>query len=99
MREAGIYTVLVKGQGVGQCYERPLWRSCGDVDLFFDAENYEQAKAFLSPLAVEDGLEEVLIEYQKSLQRVQCSTCANHEPRNGEAEGAKHKGGQEEIWN
>ena len=44
MREAGIYTVLVKGQGVGQCYERPLWRSCGDVDLFFDAENYERAK-------------------------------------------------------
>ena len=28
MSEAGIYTVLVKGQGVGQCYERPLWRSC-----------------------------------------------------------------------
>ena len=53
MREAGIYTVLVKGQGVGQCYERPLWRSCGDVDLFFDAENYERAKGFLSPLAVE----------------------------------------------
>ena len=53
MREAGIYTVLVKGQGVGQCYERPLWRSCGDVDLFFDAENYEKAKGFLTPLASE----------------------------------------------
>ena len=52
MREAGIDTVLVKGQGVGRCYERPLWRSCGDVDLFFDAENYEKAKAFLPPLAV-----------------------------------------------
>ena len=38
-----------------------------------------------------------MIEYQKSLQRVQCSTCASHEPRNGEAEGVKHKGGQEEI--
>ena len=58
MREAGIYTVLVKGQGVGQCYERPLWRSCGDVDLFFDAENYERAKGFLSPLAVEVEPEE-----------------------------------------
>lgn len=42
---------LVKGQGVAQCYERPLWRSCGDVDLFFDAENYERAKGFLMPLA------------------------------------------------
>lgn len=53
MRDAGIYTVLVKGQGVAQCYERPLWRSCGDVDLFFDAENYERAKEFLTPLAAE----------------------------------------------
>lgn len=51
MREAGIYTVLVKGQGVAQCYERPLWRSCGDVDFFLDDENYEKAKGFLKPLA------------------------------------------------
>ena len=33
MRAAGIYTLLVKGQGIAQCYERPLWRSCGDVDF------------------------------------------------------------------
>ena len=52
MRGAGIYSGLVKGQDVGQCYERPLWRSSGDVDLFFDAENYERAKGFLTPLAV-----------------------------------------------
>ena len=51
MREAGIYTVLVKGQGIAQCYERPLWRACGDVDLLLDAENYEKAKVFLNPLA------------------------------------------------
>ena len=56
MRAAGIEAVLVKGQGVAQCYERPLWRSCGDVDLFLSDENYERAKAFLIPLAasVED---------------------------------------------
>lgn len=30
--------------GGGQFYARPLWRSCGDVDLFFDAENYERVK-------------------------------------------------------
>lgn len=53
MREAGIYTLLVKGQGVAQCYERPLWRSSGDVDFFLSDENYEQAKAFLTPLASE----------------------------------------------
>ena len=51
MRVAGIYTILVKGQGIAQCYERPLWRTCGDVDLFLDAENYQKAKAFLMPLA------------------------------------------------
>ena len=34
MRNAGIYTILVKGQGIAQCYERPLWRPSGDVDLF-----------------------------------------------------------------
>ena len=51
MREAGIHTVLVKGQGVAQCYERPLWRACGDVDFFLDDENYRRAKAFLTPMA------------------------------------------------
>lgn len=34
MRAADIYTVLVKGQGVAQCYVRPLWRPSGDVDFF-----------------------------------------------------------------
>lgn len=51
MNKAGIHTLLVKGQGVAQCYERPLWRSCGDVDLFMNDENYEKAKEFLVPLA------------------------------------------------
>ena len=34
MRIHGIYTLLLKGQGIAQCYERPLWRTCGDVDFF-----------------------------------------------------------------
>ena len=34
MQRREIYTLLVKGQGIAQCYERPLWRACGDVDLF-----------------------------------------------------------------
>lgn len=51
MRDAGIYTLLVKGQGVAQCYERPLWRACGDVDFFLSDVNYKKAKDFLSPLA------------------------------------------------
>ncbi len=51
MREAGIYTLLVKGQGIAQCYEKPLWRACGDVDFFMDAANYKKAKSFLTPLS------------------------------------------------
>ena len=56
METAGIKAMLVKGQGIAQCYERPLWRTCGDVDLFLDEENYTKAKVFLSSLAsrVED---------------------------------------------
>lgn len=51
MREADIYTILVKGQGVAQCYERPLWRACGDIDLFLSNDNYLKAKKLLLPLA------------------------------------------------
>ena len=51
LRKAGIYTLLVKGQGVAQCYENPLWRCSGDVDLFLSHDNYEKAKVFIKPLA------------------------------------------------
>ena len=51
MRDAGIYTILVKGQGIAQCYEKPLWRAAGDVDFFLNEQNYEKAKVFLKPLA------------------------------------------------
>jgi hypothetical protein len=51
MREKGIYTLLVKGQGIAQCYDRPLWRTSGDVDLFLSDDNYEKAKQFLLPLS------------------------------------------------
>ena len=64
MRKQGIYTLLVKGQGIAQCYERPLWRSCGDVDFFLSEDNYEKAKMFLIPLAVSVDPE---VEYNKHL--------------------------------
>ena len=51
LAEAGISSVLLKGQGVGQCYERPLWRACGDIDLLLDAKGYDNAKRLLFPLA------------------------------------------------
>lgn len=52
MRSEGIYTLLVKGQGLAQCYNRPNWRACGDVDLLLSKDNYEKAKAFILPKGV-----------------------------------------------
>lgn len=52
---------MVKGQGEGPFYARPLWRSCGDVDFFFDAENYERVKGFLTQLAASVDPEEKLL--------------------------------------
>lgn len=46
-----INIVLVKGQGIAQCYLRPLWRTCGDVDLLLDSRNYEKAKHFFAKIA------------------------------------------------
>lgn len=53
LRDAGIYALLVKGQGIAQCYEKPLWRACGDVDLLLNADDYEKAKKLLMPLATD----------------------------------------------
>ena len=51
MRNADIYSLLVKGQGIAQCYERPLWRTSGDVDLYLSKSNYTAARSFLSTIA------------------------------------------------
>ena len=53
LRDADIYALLVKGQGIAQCYEKPLWRACGDVDLLLTADDYEKAKKLLMPLATD----------------------------------------------
>ena len=58
INEAGIQALLVKGQGVAQCYERPMWRSAGDIDLLLDADNYEKAKTLLLPMASSTEKEE-----------------------------------------
>lgn len=64
LRAEDVYTILVKGQGIAQCYERPLWRACGDVDLFLIKDNYKKALQILSPLAT--SIEEEN-EYNKHL--------------------------------
>lgn len=43
MRASDIYAILVKGQGVAQCYEKPLWRPSGDIDFFLSKDNYGKA--------------------------------------------------------
>ena len=58
LRNEDIYTLLVKGQGIAQCYERPLWRACGDVDLYLSNDNYEKAKKLLLPIATNIEKEE-----------------------------------------
>lgn len=51
LRKKDVYAILVKGQGIAQCYEKPLWRASGDVDLLLSDSNYEKAKQILMPLA------------------------------------------------
>lgn len=58
MREAGINILLVKGQGVAQCYERPLWRASGDVDFLLGPDHYKKAIEFLQPLSSSNKPEE-----------------------------------------
>ena len=51
LRKEDVYTLLVKGQGIAQCYERPLWRSSGDEDLVLSTINYQKAKNILAAIA------------------------------------------------
>lgn len=53
LRKNDIYALLVKGQGIAQCYDKPLWRCSGDVDLLLSYDNYQKAKTLLTPLASE----------------------------------------------
>ena len=64
LRKADIYTLLLKGQGIAQCYEKPLWRCCGDVDLFLSNDSYNRAKELLAPIASEVEKEYVIERHQ-----------------------------------
>lgn len=59
MQSEHINALLVKGQGIAQCYEKPLWRACGDVDLLLNEINYKRAKSYLVPLASKVEIEDV----------------------------------------
>lgn len=51
MRVAGIEPLLVKGQGIAQCYSRPLWRTSGDIDFFFSPDDFPKAVDFFMSYA------------------------------------------------
>lgn len=57
LESKGVEAVLLKGQGIAQCYDTPLWRSCGDIDLLLDVDNYHKAIMVMEPYRA--GLMEV----------------------------------------
>lgn len=64
LRKEDVYAILVKGQGIAKCYEKPLWRASGDVDLLLSESNYERAKDFLTPLATDVETEYTHFKHQ-----------------------------------
>ena len=64
LRKADVCAILLKVQGIAQCYERPLWRASGDVDLLLSDSNYEKAKKVLLPLATEVETEYTHFKHQ-----------------------------------
>lgn len=64
LRKEDVCCLLVKGQGVAQCYEKTLWRESGDIDLLLSDENYKKAKSVLIPSASEVANEDELTMHQ-----------------------------------
>lgn len=64
LRESDVYAILVKGQGVAQCYEKPFWRCSGDIDLLLSNDNYNKAKSTLIPIASEVANEDATTKHQ-----------------------------------
>lgn len=64
LRAVDVYALLVKGQGIAQCYERPLLRNSGDIDLLLSDENYQKAKEYLAPFS---GKIEIEDSYKKHI--------------------------------
>ena len=52
LKKEDVCSLLVKGQGVAQCYEKPLCRCCGDVDLLLTKDDFRRAISILIPIVV-----------------------------------------------
>ncbi len=59
--EQGLHPILLKGQGIAQMYPEPELRQCGDIDLYFCSDEYEQAEVYIK--SIEDDNDEHIINY------------------------------------
>ena len=58
LREGGVESVLLKGQGLARNYPQPELRQCGDIDLYIGLNNGVRVHDLLAPVAVKiDGKE------------------------------------------
>lgn len=48
LKQQSLQTYLLKGQGVAQNYPTPCHRTCGDIDIFFSQQQFEQAITYFS---------------------------------------------------
>ena len=51
LRDNGVESVLLKGQGLARNYPQPELRQCGDIDLYVGLENGERVREILAPIA------------------------------------------------
>lgn len=109
LKQSGIFPVLVKGQGVAQCYYRPLWRSPGDIDLLLDPRDYEKAKNVVNSIGKLTEAEDIhkkhigfstpdgwVIELHGTLR---CGLWKNMDMGIDEAQERTIKGGHIREWN
>ena len=74
LSDAGIDSVLLKGQGLAQYYPKPELRQCGDIDLYVGLDNYDASYDVLKTIAsaIDDRRElEVGKHYHVSLGKVE----------------------------
>lgn len=69
MLDKGLNPLLIKGQGIAQCYSRPLWRASGDVDFLLSPQSYKDAKELLDLTAFPNAKENVeTLEYCMTME-------------------------------
>lgn len=60
LRQNGVESVLLKGQGLARNYPQPDLRQCGDIDLYVGLENAAKAHEFLAPIAAKIDEKELI---------------------------------------